>query len=279
MKKRFLILIYCSVIFAACKKNNGITQSPQSFADFIKNTEWVGTLDGNGFEYPPPCALKFNTDNTFTMYSHFIFFHGGGSGIRTDSIVGSIQSIDDQPDGSIKITTNINTSFRPVTTNYIYITDRKKIVGMSADVTQQPTFQLEIFPEKGISVYSTRWRGPEWHSTSTDKSYAYPDLSSIIFQPDGINTVYSQNGQPVYLSQNTLLQHIYQQIGSRVYMSGYNFLPGGAAITVNNYFGVLLPSGDKMLVDSYTSGARLPNYLNTNEPYGPNGATPTIYKY
>ena len=62
-------------------------------------------------------------------------------------------------------------------------------------------------------------------------------------------------------------------------MSGYNFLPGGAAISVNNYFGVLLPSGDKMLVDSYTFEARLPNYLYTNEPYGPNGVTPAIYKY
>ena len=94
-----------------------------------------------------------------------------------------------------------------------------------------------------------------------------------------MNTGYSLNGQPVYLSQNTPLQHICKQIGSRVYMSGYNFLPGGAAITVNNYFGVLLPSGDAMLVDSYSPDARLPNYVDTNEPYGPNGSTPEIFKY
>lgn len=278
MKKHFVILICCAAIFAACKKSTYITPPSQTFTDFIKNTEWVGTLNRNGFEYPPPCALKFNADNSFTMYSHFVFYPDGVE-TRPDSINGTIQSIDSLPDGRTQITTNINTTFRPVTTNYIYITDRKKIVGISSDATQEPTFYLDIFPANGISVYGTHWKGPEWHSTATSISYAYPDLSSIIFQPDGINTVYSLYGQPVYLSQNTPLQHIYQQNGARVYFSGYNFLPGGAAISVNNYFGVLLPSGDEMLVDSNSPYARLPNYLYTNEPYGPNGATPIIYKY
>ena len=278
MKKHFIILVCCATIFAACKKSTDITPPSQSFADFIKNTEWVGTSDGNGFEYPPPCALKFNSDNTFTMYSHFVFFPNGVE-TRMDSITGNILSIDNLSDSVTRITTNINTTFRPVTTNYIDITNRKKIIGMSSDITQPPTFQMDIFPENGISVYGTHWKGPEWHSTVTDKSYAYPDLNNINFQADGINTTYSFNGQPVYLSQNTPLQHIYRQNGSRIYMSGYNFLPGGAAITVNNYFGVLLPSGDKMLVDSYSFGARLPNYVYTNEPYGPNGVTPVIYKY
>lgn len=273
MKKHFIILICCAAIFTACKKSTDITPPSQSFADFIKNTEWVGTLDKNGFEYPPPCALKFNTDNTFTMFSHFVFFPNGVE-TRMDSITGNVLSIDGQPD-DMRITTNINTSFRPVTTNYIYITDRKKIIGMSSDPTQQPTFQLDIFPASGISVYGTRWKG----SPGSSAAYFYPDLSTIIFLADGINTGYTFNWQPVYLSQNTPLQHIYQQNGSRIYMSGYNFLPGGAAITVNNYFGVLLPSGDKMLVDSYSPDARLPNYVNTNEPYGPNGITPIIYKY
>jgi len=278
MKQRLIIFICCAAIFAVCKKTADITPPLQSFADFIKNTEWVGTADRNGFEYPPPCALKFNGDNTFTMYSHFVFFPNGVE-TRTDSITGNIQSIDVLSNSVTRITTNINTTFRAVTTNYIDVADRKKIVGMSSDAIEPPTFQMDIFPTNGISVYGTHWKGPEWHSTVTDKSYAYPDLDNIHFQADGINTTYTFNGQPVYLSQNTPLQHVYQQNGSRIYMSGYNFLPGGAAISVNNYFGVLLSSGDKMLVDSYTFEARLPNYLYTNEPYGPNGVTPAIYKY
>lgn len=212
------------------------------------------------------------------MYSHFVFFPNGVE-TRTDSITGTIQRIDNLSDSVTRITTNINTTFRPVTTNYIDIINRKKIFGLSSDVTQLPTFEMDIFPANGISVHGTHWKGPEWHSSVAYKAYAYPDLNTIHFQPDGINTTYSFNGQPVYLSQNTPLQHIYQQNGSRIYMSGYDFLPGGAAITINNYFGVLLPSGDKMLVDSYSFGARLPNYVNTNEPYGPNGVTPMIYKY
>jgi len=181
MKKHFIILICCAAIFAACKKSTDITPPSQSTADFIKNTEWVGTSDKNGFEYPPPCALKFNTDNTFTMYSHFVFFPNGVE-TRTDSITGNIQSIDDLSTSVTRITTNINTTFRPVTTNYIDITDRKKIVGMSSDATQPPTFQMDIFPANGISVYGTHWKGPEWHSTVTDKSYAYPDLIISIFR-------------------------------------------------------------------------------------------------
>ena len=277
MKKRFIILISCIAFFAACKKSTDSIQPSQSPVDFIKNTEWVGIRDGNGFEYPPPCALKFHDDNTFTMYSNFVFLPNGVE-TRTDSITGIIQSIESLSDSVIRISTDINTSFHPVTTNYIDITNRKKIVGISADVTQSATFQMDIFPANGFSVYGTHWKGPEWHSTVSVKGYAYPDLDNIHFQPDGINTTYSLNGQPVYLSQNTPLQHIYQQNGSRIYMSGYNFLPGGAAITVD-YFGVLLPSGDKMFVDSYSPDARLPNYVNTNEPYGPNGQTPIIYKY
>jgi hypothetical protein len=279
MKTIFLFLAIATC-FTACKKDAGITPpaTPQSFSDFIKNTEWVGTLDRRGFQYRPPCSLKFNADNTFFMYSHFIFFPNNAE-TRRDSIGGTIMSIDSLPDGRTRITTNINTTFMPIATNYIYITDRKKLSGISADATQPPTFDLDIFPAAGVSVFGTHWHGPLWPRSLSPVPYAYPDLSNIHFQPDGINTVYTENNQPVLYSQNTQLQHIYKQIGARVYMSGYKYLPGGAAIPVNNYLGIFLPSGNEMMVDSYSFEARLPNYINTTEPYGPNGVTPIIYKY
>jgi hypothetical protein len=278
--KTFFLFLALATCFAACKKNTGITPpvTPQSFADFLKNTEWVGTLDRRGFQYRPPCSLKFNTDNTFFMYSNFVFFPNNVE-TRRDSIGGTIMSIDSLPDGRTRITTNINTTFMPITTNYIYITDRNKLSGISADATQPPTFQLEIFPAAGVSVFGTHWHGPLYPGSLSPVPYAYPDLSNIHFQPDGINTVYTENNQPVLYSQNTQLQHIYKQTGARVYMSGYKYLPGGASISVNNYLGIFLPSGDAMMVDSYSPDARLPNYIYTNAPYGPLGVTPIIYKY
>jgi hypothetical protein len=278
--KTFFLFLALTACFTACKKGGGITPPvvPQSFADFIKNTEWVGTLDRRGFQYRPPCSLKFNADNTFFIYSNFVFFPNNVE-TRRDSIGGTIMSIDSLPDGRTRIATNINTTFNPVTTNYIYITDRNKLSGISADVTQPPTFQLEIFPAAGVSVYGTHWHGPLYPGSLSNVPYAYPDLSNIHFQPDGINTVYTENNQPVLYSQNTQLQHIYKQTGARVYMSGYKYLPGGASISVNNYLGIFLPSGDAMMVDSYSPDARLPNYIYTNAPYGPLGVTPIIYKY
>jgi hypothetical protein len=46
MKTFFLFLAFAAC-FTASKKGGGITPPavPKSFADFIKNTEWVGTLE------------------------------------------------------------------------------------------------------------------------------------------------------------------------------------------------------------------------------------------
>ncbi|MEP6750092.1 MAG: hypothetical protein ABJB86_20305 [Bacteroidota bacterium] len=277
MKK--IVTIAVIIFFAGCdKKGTSMPQGAQ-YA-FPKNTEWVGTLDGNGFQYRPPCSLKFNTDNTFTMYGNFLFFSNNAE-TRKDSISGTILSTDSLPDGRIRITTNIITTFNNVVTKYIYISNRNKIMAVSADGSVA-TFQLELFPAAGFPVIGTQWRGVSWPKSQVSfVPYACPDLSTIVFQ-DAINTVYIRNGLPVMLTQFTQLQHTYKQIGARVYMAGYKYLPGspeGAAVIINAYLGILAPAGDRMMVDSYSPDARLPNYINTNEPYGPNGQTPVIYKY
>ena len=271
-----LIAIMATGVLVSCKKTvTNIQPPPVTFADFLKNTEWVGTLDGNGFQYRPPCSLRFNTDNTFTMYGIFVFFPNGVETFK-DSITGAIQKIDTLPDARIRITTDIATSFNGGATKYLYITDKKKIQGIDAGVSIE-TFQLSLFPAAGISVVGTRWRGVDWKG-----SYGYPDLTSISF--DNAVTHYSKNGVSVQESAqptSAVLGVIYGQKGARVYFSGYNDQnppPGYGGRTVP-YFGVLLPSGDKMMVHSMNGYARLPNYVYTNEPYGPNGQTPLIYKY
>ena len=244
---------------------------------FPANTEWVGTLNGNGFQYRPPCSLKFNKDNTFTMYAIFVFFPNGIETIK-DSISGTIEKIDTLPDYRVRITTNIITNFRGVITKYIYIADQQKIVGANADNTLE-TFQLIIFP-KQVSVEGT-WRGISWKG-----GYAYPDVSDTKFEPirDGkAITLSIKNGKAVQESAeptSDVLKLPYKQIGARVYFSGWsdvNPRPGYGGWDIP-YFGVLLPPGDKMMVDSRTDKTRLPNYIFTNEPFGPNGATPALTK-
>ena len=272
-----LFAIMATGYLVSCKKTNTTIQpAPVSFADFLKNTEWVGTLDGNGFQYRPPCSLKFNADNTFTMYGIFVFFPNGVATYK-DSITGAIQKIDTLPDSRVRVTTDIATSFNGGATKYLYITDKKKIQGIDAGASIE-TFQLSLFPAAGISA-AGNWRGIAWKG-----GYGYPDLSSIIFDNAKSVTHYSKNGVSVQESAeptSAVLGVIYKQIGARVYFSGYNETnppPGYGGRTVP-YFGVLLPSGDKMMVHSINSYARLPNYINTNEPYGPNGQTPLINKY
>jgi hypothetical protein len=279
--KTILLVIVVVLWFAGCGKDKGNTPIvQQSFADFLKNTEWVGTLDRNGFQYRPPCSLKFNADNTFTMYSLFVFFPNGVDREIRDSITGTINSIDSLPDGRTRITTNITTSFNGGSTQSIYITDRQKLQGISSNQSAE-TFQLSLFPATSMTSVHGSWRGLA--GTIYDHyTYAYPDVSSINFHDNETPpaTYYGRNGQPVLLAPpNVSLKYVYQQKGARIYFAGYNETRGTGDIAMIPYFGVLLPSGDKMMVHSLDFYARLPNYINTSEPYGHNGATPIIQKY
>ena len=273
MKKQIGFILGLALIFSACKKSDlTLPSSDKDFASFLKNTEWVGTLDGNGYEYRPPCCVKFNADNTVIAYAPFFQFTGNTLA-RRDSIAGTINSIDSLPDGRtmVKISFDQYKDIDKYKDMNIYISNRDKLIANNTDETLT-AFQLSLFPKKGFSLIGTHWKGPS--------SY-YPDLSSIHFQQDGMHSVsvYSYNGQPVMLTQLDPLTVLYKQIGARVYMSGYKFLPRGAVIEVKGYYGVLLPTGEGMMVYSNSPDARLPNYVDTFEPYGPNGETPIIYKY
>src|SRR6478735_10071404 len=212
-----LIAIMSIGFLVSCKKSDtNISPPPATFLDFLKNTEWVGTLDGNGFQYRPPCSLKFNADNTFTMYGIFVFFPNGVQTYK-DSITGAIQKIDTLPDSRVRISTDISTSFNGGATKYLYITDKQKIQGIDAGVSIE-TFQLSLFPAAGISA-AGNWRGIAWKG-----SYGYPDLSSIIFDNAKSVTHYSKNGVSVQESAeatSAVLGVVYAQKGARVYFSGY----------------------------------------------------------
>ncbi|MEO5564188.1 MAG: hypothetical protein ABIR18_12155 [Chitinophagaceae bacterium] len=277
--KKYLILIGCIVIgLAACEKKGGVTSPApqQGYAGFLKNTEWVGVLNGNGYQYPPPSCMKFNPDNTITVFAPF-WFNVNGVFESVDSIKGKIKSIDSLADGRTRIAVN----FPYINDQLIDITDRKRLTCVKADLSNW-TFQLELFPTTGISVKGTTWCGPLLPGAVPGPgAFAYPDLSSIQFLGNKDVTVYYKDGQivpaqptPQGPSGGGALEAAYLQKGAMVFMSGYK----ENGIILMDYFGVLMPSGDKMMVHSGSGHARLPNYIHTSAPYGPIGATPIIHK-
>jgi hypothetical protein len=263
--------------FTACKKSGSVLppQPPKGYAGFLENTEWVGVLNGNGYQYPPPCCMKFKPDNAITVYAPF-WFNDNGVYVSPDSINGKIKSIDSLPDGKTRITAN----FPYINDQVINITNRKTLSCVYADLSNW-TFQLELFPATGFSVKGTTWSGPLMPGAAPSSGYcAYPDLSSIRFLGDKNSTIYYRNGQIVPAQPTPqspgvgALEAAYAQKGAMVFMSGYK----ENGIILMSYFGVLLPSGDKMMVHSGSGEARLPNYIHTTAPYGPIGVTPVIYK-
>lgn len=107
---------------------------------------------------------------------------------------------------------------------------------------------------------------------------AYPDLSTIAFGKTA--TSYTRNGAVVLVQPTPqipspgVLEVAYKKIGAAVFMSGYN----ENGLYLYDYFGVLLPGNDRMMVYSGATGARLPYYTQTIAWYGPIGQTPVIEK-
>jgi hypothetical protein len=291
--KKFILMACFAISMAGCKKGGNAPAPPakKDYIDFLKNTEWTGTDDGRRAQYPKPCCLKFNADKTITMYSLFMLTTDGIKFTAADSISGKINKIDSIADGS----THVSVNFPDIGGDQmISITNRKELVMSPSDPNNQSpgshTYRLALFPPAGISVTGTTWSGPYVNSGPVN-GYWYPDLSSITFGSNKGTTTYSRNG--IIVQQQTganigILELSYWQKGARIYMFGYNEdyswdldhqpLTDYKQGRVISYFGVLLPTGDKILVDARSLNARLPNYLATIDRYGPKGVTPVISK-
>lgn len=267
--KKYLIMIAVGMlaisIIDGCKKDKSTSKLPgtATYIDFLMNTQWVGVLDRNGYQYPPPCCLRINADTTIAVYAPF-FFLVNNAWESADSIKGKISSLDSLPDGRTKLKINFNR----LGDVEIYITDRKQLMGVSSGGNKVP-FEASIFP-KDVDINGTVWSGP----SMGDGSFAYPDLSSINFSSMGTYTEYTRNGKIMADNSVKPIRISFSQKGAMVFMYGFN--------ETNNkepqYFGVLTPSGDQMMVYSNSPDSRLPYYTQTYAWYGPIGATPVIKK-
>jgi hypothetical protein len=283
---KYLSKIICSVmlisILAGCKKDQ--QSSTATNGNLLKNTQWTGTFHALSQQYDAPCCLRFREDTAVTVYGLFTYVVD----IATrnyqllDSLNGKIDKIDMT---TISGTTIVDITF-PLTgqKQQLYITGKKDLAS-ATDETTLPynffTFRLQLSPENISSVKGTTWSGAVQPNTGTHPLYDYPDLSAVIFGDtyeefvrDGAIITYTPSD---HIDQ---IQWSYYQKGARVYFAGYDEVHD----KIYPYFGVLLPDGNKMLVDAWPvdqsvfgyGTPRLPNYINTNAPFGPNGVTPFI---
>jgi hypothetical protein len=271
--KKYIILIAVGMmvisILPGCKKGNNPSPSSTSktYFDFLKNTQWVGTLDRSGYEYPAPCCLRINADTTIAVYAPFFFLVNNV--IETaDSIKGKINSIDSLPDGR----TRIKIKFNYISDVEIYFTNRKNLICISTDANKPIPFQAEIFPNE-VLLKGTTWSGPIMTEQSAT-GYAYPDLSDVSFLADKTATSYHRNGKLITDTGLTPVELSYSQKGAMVFLFGFDETNSKEPA----YFGMLLPSGDKMMIYSGSQDARLPYYTQTIAWYGPLGVTPVINK-
>ncbi|PTT01130.1 hypothetical protein DBR11_08100 [Pedobacter sp. HMWF019] len=147
------------------------------------------------------------------------------------------------------------------------------------------TFNLARCPDKINSVKSSSWSGKVRPGTETAQNpqYYYPDLSAIAF--GDTEEQFFRNGKIItYTLKDKVdpVKILYRQNGSMVFFYGYDEIYD----KIYPYFGVLAPDGKTMMVDAWAvdqskygyGSPRLPNYVDTNAPYGPNGVTPVIFK-
>lgn len=265
--KTFITILFVILIISCKKSNDSAPSATESYYDFLINTQWVGTLHGNTFQYPPPCCIRINSDTTIAVYGPFQFITNN-DWQYTDSIKGKISSIDSLPDGR----TLVKIKFNFIDDVEIYISDRKTLSSTTVGLNKYNPFQAELF-NNNLDIKGTTWSGHViTESGPTNGMNAYPDLSSVTFMADKSVTRYHRGGQLISNTDLTPLESLYSQKGAMILMYGFN--------ETNNelptYFGVLLPSGDKMMVFSRENSSRLPYYSQTPAWYGPIGVTPII---
>ena len=263
----FLLIL----LFSSCKKDSG--SSNNGGADFPGNTEWVGTLDRSGYQYPPPAYIKINKDLTLVVYAPF-FFRVGTGFEWADSLKGKVNSVAEEPNEMTRVVASIDRLGEVTMSIY----QKKSFTSVSTNPDKLTPFRMEKYENTGYSIANSAWNGPIMNSGPMTGMRAYPDLSTIEFNKQ--TTSYIRNGKYI-LRQPTPqlptpgnLEVSYLQRGPMVFMSGFN----ESNNLIVEYFGVLFPNNQQMMVYSGSVNARLPNYLQTIAWYGPIGSTPVILR-
>jgi hypothetical protein len=269
MKQLLTLSLLAVMLFSSCKKDSG--SSNNGGADFPKKTEWVGTLDRSGYQYAPPAYMRIDQDLSLVVYAPF-FFTINGNFVWVDSLKGKVNTVTEEPNDITRLVATVDKLGEVTMTVY----QKKSLTSVSTNPQKLTPFKMDIYTDGGYSVNGTIWSGPVMSGGPTNGMYAYPDMSTIEFSKT--TTSYKRNG--AYIKEQPtpqfpapgVLQVSYKQVGPMLFMSGLN----ESSNRIVDYFGVLLPSNDRMMVFSLSVYARLPYYTQTIAWYGPIGQTPII---
>lgn len=266
MKK---VLIFASLSFCllpSCKKDSGSQPGgggAKTFAEFLVASEWVGTLALSGFNYPPPCYLKFLPGNKMTAYAPFAILTAPGVFKYVDSLNGTYTTVDSLPDG----TNSVKAKLDLIGDVSLNVFERRELKVIPADPSRpSPYMKLDVYATPDVAIKNSGWSAP----LLSPGRFAYPDVHGVQFAANG-NTRYERNG--VVLPKNAITgivldtepaEFAYVQRGPMVFFSGVNesvrkFIP---------YFGVLGSGGKTMTVHSFSANARMPSYVSTANEYG-----------
>ena len=218
--------------------------------------------------------MHIYNDSTVVAYALFTWFGDDNSLVTADSLVGHITNIDTVTFGPTTIYVNY-----PLTNDqqryhfYPDTTLKGGSLNSMASASKQFMPMLSICPKIIPDVQGKWTTAPlDPNNLNPPVAHQYPDLADIFFNNG--NTYYERGGQPATgpVPGNDITV-AYEQDGRRVYFSGYNEQKS----LLIQYFGVIQPDGATMFCDSRDHiDTRLPNYVETSQPYGPNGSIPTM---
>jgi hypothetical protein len=245
--------------------------------------EYTGVMTELSREWDKPFVIDFNADSTVNVFCDFYLVTANGP-LNQDSIQGKIFKISSGAGGG----TLLDISFPGIgdTQAYTITADLSGVTGGSVGAqsgglaSNQFTFAgATLFKMPAPSVTNSEWYTDTIHSPdATNGLNEYPDVNNVSFFDTYTEYYRDPYGVVVYgLEPDSVVKVKYWQVKARVYFYGYN----ETSDKLIPYFGVLSNDGNTMLVDVNSADfpyARLPNYVETIDWYGPPGETPVMHR-
>ncbi len=273
MKNIFFILFFI-LFLIACEKDDTVKNNTPT-ADFPLGTTWTGVLTAYNNARPDVVSLEIKEDKKVMMYGALGYLDANNNVKLLDSVAGSLTDLREEngiPHFTLEFP-ELSTIHKVAIKGGKLLEDTEQPVAGKLDFI----FQLKLFSLEQVTAIGD-WYGPKIEKMPGDIDYYFPDVNGVIFKKNGVVS-YIRGGVPVYtgVPQTGSYYEVtgaYEQTGARLYVHGLD----ESNLKFPLYFGVFTETGDTILLDTHDPDARLTSAFDTNEPYGPSGWAPQIYR-